>query len=96
MEPMPERPMHVFVDAEYNQYEIEAETLAGELTEINNRVVLPIEGIRDKLRVLILRALIRPTPRRPTRPTLASKQRRVADKRQRSTTKQLRRRDADD
>ncbi len=55
-----------------------------------------LEDARDKLRVLILRALIRPTPRRPTRPTLASKQRRVADKRQRSTTKQLRRRDADD
>lgn len=55
-----------------------------------------LEDARDKLRLLILRALERPTPRRPTRPTLASKQRRVADKRQRSTTKQLRRRDADD
>ena len=55
-----------------------------------------LEDARDKLRLLILRALTRPTPRRPTRPTLASKQRRVADKRQRSTTKQLRRRDADD
>lgn len=55
-----------------------------------------LEDARDKLRLLILRALTRPTPRRPTRPTLASKQRRVADKRQRSTTKQMRRRDHDD
>ena len=50
-----------------------------------------LEDARDKLRTLILRALERPTPRRPTRPTRASKERRVADKRQRSSTKQLRR-----
>lgn len=55
-----------------------------------------LEDARDKLRLLILRALERPVPRRPTRPTLASKERRVADKRQRSTQKRLRRRDADD
>lgn len=55
-----------------------------------------LEDARDKLRALILRALERPTPRRPTRPTRASKERRVADKRQRAATKQLRRRDSDD
>ncbi len=50
-----------------------------------------LEDARDKLRTLILRALERPTPRRPTRPSRAAKERRVADKRQRSSTKQLRR-----
>ncbi|HEY0570611.1 MAG TPA: hypothetical protein VGD16_03645, partial [Enterovirga sp.] len=34
--------------------EIEAESLAGELTEVNNRAVVTIEGIREKLRVLLV------------------------------------------
>ncbi len=34
--------------------EIEAEALPGELTTANNRAVLPIEGIREKLRVLLV------------------------------------------
>ncbi len=55
-----------------------------------------LEDARDKLRTLILRALERPTPRRPTRPSRAAKARRVADKRQRSSTKQLRRTGPDD
>lgn len=55
-----------------------------------------LEDARDKLRTLILRALERPTPRRPTRPSRAAKERRVADKRQRSSTKQLRRTRPDD
>ncbi|MDN3562736.1 hypothetical protein, partial [Vreelandella neptunia] len=33
---------------------IEAEALPGELTTANNRAVLPIEGIREKLRVLLV------------------------------------------
>ncbi len=55
-----------------------------------------LDDARDKLRTLILRALERPTPRRPTKPSRAAKARRVADKRQRSTTKQQRRGGADD
>jgi hypothetical protein len=34
--------------------EIEVEPLEGELTQANNRVVLPINGIRDRLRVLLV------------------------------------------
>ena len=34
--------------------EIEVEPLPGELTTVNNRAVLPIEGIREKLRVLLV------------------------------------------
>ncbi|NEU12400.1 hypothetical protein G3T14_09665 [Methylobacterium sp. BTF04] len=37
-----------------NVVEIEVEPLAGELTKVNNRAVLPIEGIREKLRVLLV------------------------------------------
>ena len=37
-----------------NVVEIEVEPLPGELTTANNRAVLPIEGIREKLRVLLV------------------------------------------
>jgi hypothetical protein len=37
-----------------NIVEIEAEPLQGELTQVNNRAVLPIDGVRDKLRVLLV------------------------------------------
>jgi ribosome-associated protein len=55
-----------------------------------------LDDARQKLRELILRALVRPTPRRPTRPTRASQERRVSEKRQRAATKQQRRRSHDD
>lgn len=51
-----------------------------------------LDDAREKLRLLILRALERPTPRRPTRPTRASKERRITAKRQNSERKQNRRR----
>ncbi len=37
-----------------NVVEIEAESVAGELTAYNNKAVIPIEGIREKLRVLLV------------------------------------------
>jgi hypothetical protein len=37
-----------------NIVEIEAAAVPGELTEVNNKAVLPIEGIRDKMRVLLV------------------------------------------
>lgn len=37
-----------------NVLEIETEPLAGELTPANNRAILTIEGVRDKLRVLLV------------------------------------------
>lgn len=37
-----------------NIVELEASPVAGELTTINNKAVLPIEGIRDKMRVLLV------------------------------------------
>ena len=49
------------------------------------------EDAVERLRELILRAATPPKPRRATRPTLASKKRRLETKRQRSETKQLRR-----
>ena len=49
------------------------------------------EDARNRLVDLIRRAAHKPKPRRKTRPTLASKKRRLEGKRQRSTTKRLRR-----
>ncbi|MBK8432498.1 MAG: aminoacyl-tRNA hydrolase [Chloroflexi bacterium] len=49
------------------------------------------EAARGRLIALIRKAAERPKPRRPTRPTLASQERRLADKRGRSQTKQRRR-----
>jgi len=37
-----------------NLVEIEAATVPGELTDVNNRVALAIEGVREKLRVLLV------------------------------------------
>ena len=37
-----------------NIVEIEASSLSGELTQVNNRVVVSIDGVRDKLRVLLV------------------------------------------
>ncbi|MFD1704156.1 hypothetical protein ACFSCV_14215 [Methylopila henanensis] len=37
-----------------NFIEIEAETAPGEITAVNNRAVLPIDGVREKLRVLLV------------------------------------------
>ena len=44
----------------------------------------------DRLADLIRRAAVRPVPRRPTKPTFASRQRRLEGKKRRSTVKGLR------
>ncbi len=44
----------------------------------------------ERLVALLRAALTPPKPRRPTRPTLASKRRRLDSKSQRSTTKRMR------
>jgi ribosome-associated protein len=45
---------------------------------------------RERLAELVAEAAVPPTPRRATRPTLASKKRRLDDKSKRSATKRLR------
>jgi ribosome-associated protein len=52
---------------------------------------LNIEDAREKVRALVARAVVRPRPRRATRPTRGSVQRRLDDKRRRSETKSSRR-----
>src|SRR4029077_6052213 len=37
-----------------NIVEVEASPLEGELTQVNNRAVISIDGVRDKLRVLLV------------------------------------------
>jgi ribosome-associated protein len=50
-----------------------------------------LRDAREKLREMIARALERPRPRKPTKPTAASKRRRVEQKRRHSQRKQQRR-----
>ncbi len=50
-----------------------------------------LEDARDKVRVLVERAMVRPRQRRPTRPTRGSVERRLDEKRRRSRTKSVRR-----
>ncbi|MCJ2014840.1 alternative ribosome rescue aminoacyl-tRNA hydrolase ArfB [Methylobacterium sp. J-076] len=45
---------------------------------------------RERLAALVAEAAIPPTPRRPTRPTLASKKRRLEEKTKRGATKRMR------
>jgi ribosome-associated protein len=51
-----------------------------------------LEDAREKARAIILRALLAPRERRPTRKTAASRERRLARKRRRSARKEQRRR----
>lgn len=54
---MPGRPVPLAIPIEHagpNVLELEIEPLEGELTAANNRAVLTIEGVRDKLRVLLV------------------------------------------
>jgi ribosome-associated protein len=50
----------------------------------------------ERLATLIVAARERPTPRRPTKPTRGSRERRLEGKRQRTAVKHLRRRPVDD
>jgi ribosome-associated protein len=50
-----------------------------------------VDDCLEKVRLVVLAALTPPTPRRATKPTMASQTRRVDDKVRRSETKKLRR-----
>ena len=50
-----------------------------------------LEDAREKVRVLVLRALVRPRKRRKTKPTRGSVERRIGEKKQRSQVKAGRR-----
>ncbi len=52
-----------------------------------------LEDARDKVRTYILRALERPRPRRKTKPTRGSVERRIGDKKRRARLKATRRED---
>ena len=54
-----------------------------------------LEDARAKVRDLIAAALIRPVPRRPSRPTRTSREQRIAGKKQRGAMKRLRARPGD-
>jgi ribosome-associated protein len=66
--------------------------VTSQLTRAQSR---NLEDARAKVRVLIAAALTRPTPRRATRPSRASRERRIAGKKQRGVMKRLRARPGD-
>ena len=51
---VPQRVEIAIPHAGQNLVEIEASSLSGELTAVNNRAVVAIDGVRDKLRVLLV------------------------------------------
>jgi len=55
-----------------------------------------LEEARDKVRLVILKAMVPPTPRRPTRPTRASQLRRLDSKRMTADRKRSRKPGGDD
>jgi ribosome-associated protein len=55
-----------------------------------------LEDAREKVRTLVARALVKPIPRRPTRPSRAAKERRLVGKRHQSERKRGRDRRAGD
>ena len=63
----------------------------GHRTQLQNR-----QAARDRLVELIRKALVRPKPRRKTRPTRAAKEKRIERKKRRSQVKHLRRAGGED
>jgi ribosome-associated protein len=59
-------------------------------SQITRTQSLNVEDARAKVRQLIAAALVRPTPRRATRPTRTSREQRISGKKQRSVVKRLR------
>jgi ribosome-associated protein len=55
-----------------------------------------LEDAREKVRVLVARALVRPRPRRPTRVPRGADEKRLRQKKARSASKQFRRGGGDD
>ena len=74
-----------------NQLDAEGKLLVvSQLTRDQRRNV---EDAREKVRELVRRALVRPVPRRKTKPSRASKERRLDEKKRHSRNKALRRGD---
>ena len=79
---------------------LRAAAAAGSRLTTDGRIVITANRFRaqpqnrddaiDRLVAILREALVPPKPRRPTRPTLGSKKRRLEGKTQRGTTKRLR------
>lgn len=74
-----------------NQLDAEGKLLVvSQLTRDQHRNV---EDAREKVRALVRQALVRPVPRRKTKPTRGSVERRIKEKKHHSRNKALRRGD---
>ena len=66
-------------------------TAQSERSQLRNR-----ELVTERLRALLVAALRTPKPRRPTKPSAGSQERRIAGKKQRGQVKRLRQRTSDE
>lgn len=70
---------------------LDAEGLLVVTSQLTRDQPRNLEDAREKVRALVARALVRPRPRRATRPTKGSVERRLSEKKRRARTKSGRR-----
>lgn len=91
---LPQGVKHRFLEQQENRITKEGELiLTSQATRDQER---NRQDCLDKLRQMVLRASIVPTPRKKTKPTRASRERRLANKKRRSQVKAHRRSPAED
>jgi ribosome-associated protein len=72
------------------RHRLDAEGRLVVTSQVTRNQARNLEDARDKVRDLVAAALVRPRARRASRPTAASRERRLSVKKQRSSVKRLR------
>lgn len=72
------------------RHRLDAEGRLVVTSQVTRNQARNLEDARDKVRDLVAAALVRPRARRASRPTAASRERRLSGKKQRSSVKRLR------
>jgi ribosome-associated protein len=72
------------------RHRLDAEGRLVVTSQVTRNQARNLEDARDKVRGLVAAALVKPRARRPSRPTAASRERRLTVKKQRSVVKRLR------
>ena len=73
-----------------SRHRLDAEGRLVVTSQVTRNQARNLEDARDKVRALIAAALVRPRPRRATKPTATAREQRLGAKRARSTVKRLR------
>jgi ribosome-associated protein len=78
------------------RHRLDAEGRFVVTSQVTRNQARNLEDARDKVRDLVAAALVKPRARRPSRPTAASRERRLTVKKQRASVKRLRGRPTSD